>query len=247
MKANKFVIAVAAMLMLMAGAFADAPEFTVEGVSNAVVLDPRAEKGPYGDYIQVINFTNDSKAVFDIYGWNKKDGWVFIGKTTPVAYGESLNLETEYDHKFTKFTSFAIAAENGKKYSYTYTKFIINMYFVQHNIGAIRITPESAAPSSKAFVFENASVKGSFKDRIKIEGDPAVVDGKSFVIYGSKDNENWQVVAGGTVKKDGSYLEAVNENEVAKYKFYAIENREGKKFNYEVAKSHNDLYFTVTE
>lgn len=245
-KLKSLVMAVV-IAMTAAVAFADLPAFDVEGVSNAVVLDPRADKKPYGDYIQLINFTDDTNAIFDIYGYSKKDGWVLITKTAPQTFGDSVLLDTSYDHKLTKFTAFAIAAENGKTYKYSFSKFIINMYVVKHAVGAIRISPETAAPSAKAYSFESASVKGSFKDRIKIEGDEAVVDGKSFVVYGSDDNENWCVVAGGTIKKESGYLEAVNEDKVAKYKFYAIENREKENFNYAVSKSHNDLYFTVTK
>lgn len=245
-KLKSLVMAVVVALAAVS-AFADTPVFDVEGVENAVVLDARADKKPYGDYIQIINFTDDTDAAFNIYGYDKKAGWVFITKTGPQVFGESVLLETSHDHKLVKFTAFAIAAENGKAYSYTFSKFIINMYVVKHAVAGIRITPQRAALSADAYSFESASVKGSFKDRVKVEGDEAVVNGKSFVIYGSDDNENWSVIAGGTVKKDGSYLEAVSEDKVSKYKFYAIENRENEKFNYTVTKAHNDLYFTVTK
>lgn len=245
MKLLKKIAAVMAVAFVAGFAFADVPEFTE--APNAYVVDAKSVKGVHADYTQIVNFTKDVDTTFTVYGWNKKDGWKKIGTSVAQKYGNSVLMDTEYDHKLNKFTAFAIAADNGKTYEYEYTKFVINMYVVRHNVGAFRVYEKTDKLPKNAYAFESASVKGSFKDRIKVqtEDESNSLDGKAFVIYGSDDNENWAIVAGGTISKESSYLESVNEDKVAKYKFYAISNLEGKSYEYTVTKSHNDLYFTV--
>ncbi|MCQ2593497.1 MAG: hypothetical protein MJ188_12025 [Treponema sp.] len=243
----KSILMAAVIALTATVAFADVPAFDVAGAKNAFVIDAKAGKGGVKDYLQIINFTNDTSNVFTIYGHDKKEGWVKLGTSKPQPYGNSENLETEYEHKLHKYSAFAVVPANGKEYKYEFTKFVINMYVVRHFMGGIRIYEDVKAPKKDAFIVENKAVKGSFKDRIKVEGADAT--GKSFRILGSNDKENWEIVAGGTVldNEEDAYLEAVNEDKVAKYAFYAIECRENVKFNYEVSKSHNDLYIKVSK
>mgnify|MGYP003564228088 CR=1 FL=1 len=53
--------------------FAQIPDFTVDGAQNSVFFDSKSVKGKGSDYIQVINFSDDSDAIFAIYGYNKKE------------------------------------------------------------------------------------------------------------------------------------------------------------------------------
>ena len=58
--------------------FAQIPDFTVDGAQNPVFFDSKSVKGKGSDYIQVINFSDDSDAIFAIYGYNKKEGFAFF-------------------------------------------------------------------------------------------------------------------------------------------------------------------------
>lgn len=223
--------------------FAQIPDFTVDGAQNPVFFDSKSVKGKGSDYIQVINFSDDSDAIFAIYGYNKKEGWIFIGDSTIQSYGDSGILETEYDHKLKKFSYFAVVPKNGKKYKVEFSKFVINMYVVKHNCISFRIIPEIARPSEKASVMKNEDVKGSFKDNVKVEnftGHPISVK-----VYGSNDGENWQIVAGGTIKDEGASLEHVVESETSKYVYYAAETTDSKIYDMKFSKKHNDLYISV--
>lgn len=221
------------------------PEFT--DAPNAVVVNAKEVKGKYADFIQVINFTDDSEIKFSIYGWRKKDGWKKLATDVTSFYGDSKKLDTEYDHQFDRWSVFAFVPENGKTYTVEYCKFIINMYVVKHQFSAFRIVPDSVAPGPNACIIENASVKGSFKDNLKAGGK----NGVALKILGSNDKENWEFVGGGVInvkedkKDDYSSIEAVNENRTASYKYYSVEAVDGTKYEFDIFKAHNDLYFVV--
>ncbi|MBQ0002857.1 MAG: hypothetical protein KBT21_04910 [Treponema sp.] len=219
------------------------PEFT--DAPNAFVVNAKPVKGQHSDFIQVINFTDDENIKFSIYGWRKKDGWTKLASDVTSTYGDSKKLETEYDHQFNRWEVFAFVPENGKTYKIEYTKFKIEMWVVEHHFGAFRIIPDTAVPGKNAYIFENASVKGSFKDNIKAGGK----NGVSLKILGSNDKESWETVGGGKISveeaDDYCSLEAVNEKKTASYKFYSVETVDGKKCEFDIFKSHNDLYFVV--
>lgn len=233
------------MMMVCASviAFAQIPEFTVEGARNPVFFDSKSVKGKGSDYIQVINFSDDSDAVFSIYGYDKKNGWVFIGDSTKESYGDSGMLETEYDHKLKNFSFFAVVPKDGKKYKIEFSKFVINMYVVKHNCVSFRIAPETILPGPNASFVKNEEVEGSFKDNVKVEnftGAPISVK-----VYGSNDEKSWDFVAGGTIKDEGARLEHFIEKNTPNYAFYAVETTDGKKYNMSFSKKRNDLYITV--
>lgn len=242
MKKIKSLVLMAVVALATSFAFADLPAFDL--AENAFVFEQKSVKGKaMVDYCQLINFTDDTKTVFDFYGYHKKDGWIKLGTSTVQPYGDSENIESEWNHKLNKFIAYAIVPENGKEYKYTFSKFDINMYVVRHYCGSVKVLPENCVPGKNAFVFENASVKGSFKDNVKVFKDEKSPD-LAVKVYGSNDSENWELVAGGTVKKDGSTLEKVDEENTAKFKFYAVEAI-GSKKTFEISKAHNDLYITV--
>lgn len=224
-------------------AFAEVPEFDVEGAGNAFVVDAKSIKGGHSDYIQIINFTDDVDAVFSLYGYGKDKEWVFLGDSTPQAYGDSENLDSEYNGEFGKFNAFAIVPKNGGDYDFSYSKFIINMYFVRHYCSSFKVLPKTAFPGENAAVVENASVKGSFKDNVKVENKTG--SQISIKVYGSNDKENWSLVAGGTAKNDSTRLEQVDEKTTSKYAYYAAESLDGKKYDFSFEKNHNDLYIIV--
>lgn len=248
MKNIRSVVLLAVVALAGSFAFADIPEFTGPNADKAFIVDPKPVKGKNSDFIQIINFTDDTSAVFEVWGYKK--AWEKIGDTKPVDYANQYMMETEFDHKLDKFKYFAIVSKDGKEYKYDYSKFVLNMYVVKHYCGSFRILPADAVPGKNAFTIENKAVKGSFKDRIRIVNETGTKK-PSFKIYGSNDNSTWELVAGTTVTPDddddeeASYCEAVNEKTLASYKFYAIESRDGAKYNYEVSKAHNDLYITV--
>lgn len=246
MKKIKFILmAMVAMISTAAFAGETLPEFT--DAPNAFVVNAKPIKGKHDDFIQVINFTDDENIKFSIYGWRKKDGWTKLASDVTSTYGDSKKLETEYDHQFNRWEVFAFVPENGKTYKIEYTKFKIEMWVVEHYFGAFRIIPDSVAPGPNAYIFENASIKGSFKDNLRAGGK----NGVTMKILGSNDKENWEVVGGGitNVKEDEAddycSLESVNEKKTASYKFYSVELTDGKKYDFNVFKSHNDLYFVV--
>lgn len=239
------VLALASMV-----AFAQVAEFDVEGIEGiekAFVVDAKSVKGKYSkkysDYIQVINFTDDTDAVFSLYGYGKKTGWVFLGDSTPQAYGDSENIDSEYNGELGQFTGFAIVPKNNRDYTYTYSKFVINMVVVHHYCSSFKILPTEISLGENAVIFENASVEGSFKDNVKLEN----YTGKqiSVKVYGSDDKENWSLVAGGTAKDEGVGLESVDENTTSKYTYYAVESLDGEKYDFSFRKDHNDLYIVA--
>lgn len=247
MKKIKFIVfTIAAMLFSSAFAKNPLPEFT--DAPNAFVVNAKEVKGKHGDFIQVINFTDEPKIKFSIYGWKKKDGWTKIQSSVTSRYGDSKILETEYDHKLDKWDVFAFVPEDGKAYKIEYVKFEIKMWVATHYMGAFRIIPDVAVPGPDAYVFETASIKGSFKDNLKAGGK----NGVSIKILGSNDKENWEIVGGGKINidetdEDGDYcsVEVVNEKKASTYKFYSVESVDGTKYDFDIFKAHNDLYFVV--
>lgn len=236
-----FAAALVALTAAASAAFAEPPEFNEPGVENAFVADLKPGKGQVRDYVQIINFSDDTTTTFKIWGYSK-NGWVYVGESKVQPYGESNMLESEYDHKLWKFTHLAIAATNGKKYTYVFSKFTIHMYIADHYVGSFRILPENQTPGKNAYIVENASVKGSFKDNIKVTAAPNT----SVKVYASNDKENWILIAGGTTKdEDSSTLELTDEKNASKYKFYAIETIDGTEHTYKLSKAHNDLYIEV--
>lgn len=101
---------------------AAAPVDDEERKQNAVVFDTYEVKGRFYDDIEFINCTQDENILFWVYAFNaKSEPWQKIGAAKVDKLNDSESVDTPVKN-LSSYRYFAVAADNGKQYSYQIKK-----------------------------------------------------------------------------------------------------------------------------
>lgn len=248
----KKLISLFALMTVCFTAFAQSlPAFSDK--ENAVVFDAKTLKEDYSDYCKVINLTNEKDLSFDIYIMkaNKKE-WTLAGTATVNGVLDTSTLESEFNGGFNRFRYFAVVPKDDRTYNVQMSYDEIDMYVVEHHFIAFLVdTTEDtdAAIRNNSTIIDIDSISGKYKDNIRIESQSNDTD-IDFVIFGfdNPDATKWEAVGKSHIKGngDGDFVEAtLHDVDIKKCKFYGLYAMNGKKYEVETKKSHNDLYITI--
>jgi hypothetical protein len=108
--------------------------------------------------------------------------------------------------------------------------------------------PEFDKPS--AYVIDAFSVKGSFEDYVKLHNNSADSNMNFNVYVHHPGSHEWVLYGIGILKGFGdtdTIDSGIIDDDIDKYRYFAIESLNGKNYKYSISKSRNDLHITISD
>jgi len=243
----------------------------VFGKPNAYIIDSFRVNGALKDNIIVYNRTNKDDISFRVYfhdpaynTWRRYGGEVKLKEPSDLA--DEVPTLSSLSGKLDMFRYFAIEALDGTKYNYRFDKKDNNLYISVSEVNKpiIPVFPKDfpkaelknyAQPpieNPNAYVIDSFSIKGGLKNNIIINNrtnndipfrvylhDPA------YNLWRRNGREQ-------TLKEAGDLYDEVTfysrlSKKLDKFRYFAIEARDGKKYSYNYEKKGNNLHISVSE
>lgn len=249
----KKIVTILLTVLISVVAFAQSlPEFTE--AENAYVFDAKKFKEDFGDGCKIVNLSYENNLTFDVYIMkSNKKSWILAGTGTVNGLLDACLLESEYDGKFDNYRYFAIVPKEEKNYQITFTWDNTFMYAFNREVCVFLVDVESETPEqykNNSTIIEVSSVKGKFKDNIKLVNKSSDSN-MEFLIFGfdEPDAEKWYAVGKSELKgfDDTDFIETpLNDSSNSqKYAYYAVYAKNGKKYDVNPSKAHNDLIIEI--
>jgi hypothetical protein len=107
--------------------------------------------------------------------------------------------------------------------------------------------PEFDKPS--VYVIDTFSVKGSFEDYIKLHNNSADSNMDFNVYIHHPGSHEWVLYGTGILKGfgDTDTIDSTIDDDIDKYRYFAIESLNGKEYKYSLSKSSNDLHIAILD
>ena len=247
-----FTLLVAVFISVAAFAADNLPAFT--DADNAYVFDAKKLKEDYGDNCKIVNLSFEENLSFDVYVMksNKKQ-WLLAGSATVSGCMDSCTLESKYDGNFDDYRYFALVPKQDRDYIVEFTYDSIFMYAFSKEACVFLIdvkvdTPEKVRNNST--IIDVNAVSGKFKDNIKLINKSSDSN-MDFLIFGFNDPNatKWDTVGKSDLKgyDDSDNIDSpINDSSNSKkYAYYAVYALNGKKYDVNPSKAHNDLYIEI--
>ena len=250
----KKLITLVVAAVLTVATFADnLPAFTE--AENAYVFDAKKLDEDYGDGCKIVNLTFEENLSFDVYVMkSNKKKWFLAGSGTVNGILDSCSIEEQMEGDFDDYRYFALVPKVKKDYKIEFTYDNTFMYAFKKEISVFLVDIDGSEVPSKiknnSTIIDVDSVKGKFKDNIKLINKSSDSN-MDFLIFGY-DNEGdtkWNAVGSSHLKEfdDSDSIDTpINSSENSKkYKFYAVYAKNGKKYDVNPSKTHNDLIIEI--
>ena len=228
------------------------PAFTES--ENAYVFDAKTLKEDFGDACKIVNLTFEKDLTFDVYLMkSNKKKWLHAGEATVSGILDSCVLESEYDGDYDDYRYFALVPKDDRKYNVTFTYDNVFMYAFSKESCVFLVDMDVDTPSdvrSNSTIIDVNSVKGKFKDNIKLINKSSDSN-MDFYIFGfdSPDATKWNAVGKGDLKgfDDSDSIDTIvnDSSNMKKYAYYAVYAANGKKYDVNPSKAHNDLIIEI--
>ena len=249
----KKLITLCLTLLVSAAMFAqNLPAFTES--ENAYVFDAKTLKEDFGDACKVVNLTFDEKLAFDVYLMkSNKKKWLFAGDAIVNGILDSCVLESEYDGDYDDYRYFALVPKDDRKYNVTFTWDNVFMYAFSKESCVFLVDNDADTPENvrnNSTVIDVNSVKGKFKDNIKLINKSSDSN-MDFIIFGFDDPNatKWNAVGKSDLKEfnDSDTVDTIinDSSNMKKYAYYAVYALNGKKYDVNPSKAHNDLIIEI--
>ena len=249
----KKIVTLLFTVLISAAAFAQKlPQFTES--DNAYVFDAKQLKEDFGDGCKIVNLSFEENLSFDVYVMksNKKQ-WLFAGRGTVNGVLDSCFLDSEFNGDFDDYRYFAIVPKEKKDYKITFTWDNTFMYAFNKEVCVFLVDIEADTPAKykeNSTIIDVNGVKGKFKDNIKLinKSSDSNID---FLIFGFDDPDaaKWNAVGKSDLKgrDDEDFIDSVlnDSSNSKKYAYYAVYALNGKKYDVNPSKAHNDLYIEI--
>lgn len=249
----KKIVTVLFSVLISVAAFAqNLPEFTE--ADNAYVFDAKQLKEDFGDACKIVNLSFEDNLSFDVYVMkSNKKKWLFAGSGTVNGILDSCAVESEYDGDWDDYRYFAIVPKQDRAYKITFTWDNTFMYAFSREVCVFLVDVEADTPDeykNNSTIIDVNSVKGKFKDNIKLvnKSSDTYMD---FLIFGFDDPNavKWNAVGKSELKDfdDTDFIETpINDSSNSKkYAYYAVYATNGKKYDVNPSKAHNDLIIEI--
>ena len=243
---------VAVFISVAAFAADNLPAFTE--ADNAYVFDAKKLKEDYGDNCKIVNLSFGENLKFDVYVMksNKKQ-WLLAGSATLNGCMDSVAVESEYDGKWDNYRYFALVPKDDNKYIVDFTYDSIFLYAFSREACVFTVDIEGDTPEkvrNNSTIIDVNAVKGKFKDNIKLINKSSDSN-MDFLIFGFDDPNatKWNTVGKSDLKgyDDSDNIDTpINDSSNSKkYAYYAVYALNGKKYDVNPSKAHNDLYIEI--
>lgn len=259
MKINNITVAAVALLITSA-LFAESvkkadeeqPKFEDE---TAVVVDTKTVSGSQNDYVKFENCSSDSRISFRVYAYNSdQKSWFVWGKAELKGFGDVDTVDSPFSGSLRKFRWFAFKSENSKKYDYSCSKShndlrvtvidegeSLTSYTNKSNDGAPVVTKEYTK------VIDTKPGSGSIRDFVKVQN--GTEDDDIILVVSAFDEKTGGWIMIGMCRLDGfgdtDTIFSSFSGSIWKYRWFAIQSKNAKEYNYTYSKVSNDLIIEV--
>lgn len=249
----KKIVTVLLTVLISVAAFAqNLPAFTE--AENAYVFDAKKLDEDFGDGCKIVNLSFENNLTFDVYVMkSNKKNWLLAGSGTVNGILDACLLESEYDGDWDDYRYFAIVPKEMKDYKITFTWDNTFMYAFNKEVCVFLVDIESETPEKykkNSTIIDVNSVNGKFKDNIKLINKSSDSN-MDFLIFGFDDPNaaKWNAVGKSDLKgfDDTDFIETpINSSDNSqKYAYYAVYALNGKKYDVNPSKAHNDLIIEI--
>lgn len=259
MKINK-IAAVVAVLLVSAVLFAESikkieeeqPEFKDEA---AFVVDTKAVSGSQNDYVKFENCSSDSLISFRVYAYNSdQKSWFVWGKAELKGFGDVDTVDSPFSGSLRKFRWFAIKSENSKKYDYACSKshndFRVTVSDEGENLSLYTNKSDDGTPvviKEHTKVIDTKPGSGSIRDFVKVQN--GTDDNGVVLIVSAFDEKTGGWIMIGMCRLDGfgdiDTIFSSFSGSLWRYRWFAIQSKSAKDYNYTYSKVSNDLIIEV--
>lgn len=249
-KIRKIFLMFSLMLFISGVIFAqgNVPEFESE---YGYVIDADSVSGKFKSHLLLIN-KNDTEVIrLKIFAYADKD-WKEIGSKTFNFFDEEYKIKSDKNLKPSDYRYFAIEPDNDINAAYKVDKSHNDLVIEIRNAGSDFSKPAipTYTGNSNAFIFDLYAVDDGedANENMKLKGKFSTKREAGFwVLAYDKRTHEW-------VEFGTSYIERKNDtdsvegknNDLSRYRYYAIESMDGVEYNYELEEDDDDLIVTVT-
>lgn len=251
MNKNKRIILIFSLTLFFTGFIfgqSDAPVF--EG-KYGYVIDADSVSGKFKSHLLLIN-KNDNEAIgLKVFAYINDD-WTEIGSTTLNFFDDEYKIKSDKKLKPSDYRYFAIESDKEIKAAYKVEKSHNDLVIEIRNEGSDFTKPAipTYTGNTKAFLFDLYAVDDGedANENMKLKGKFSTKQEAGFWVF-AYDKKTHEWVEFGTSyierKNDTDSVEGKN-NDLSRYRYYAIESMDGVEYNYELEEDDDDLIVTVT-
>ncbi|WP_022930998.1 hypothetical protein [Treponema bryantii] len=238
-------------LMSLASGFIFAQNELPSFDGNGFVIDADAVEGKFKSHLIVINKNDASPLNVKVFAYEKND-WKEIDTAVFNFFDDELNIKPSKDIKPSDYRFFAIELNKDVKASYKAEKNHNDLVIEIRNEGSDLTKPAipTYTGNPKAFIFDLYSVEDGedADENMKLKGKFPTKSRTGFWVF-AYDKRTHEWIEFGTSyierKNDTDSVEGKN-NDLGKYRYFAIESMDGTEYNYEPEEDDDDLIVTVT-
>lgn len=213
------------------------------------VIDADSVSGKFKSHLVLINKNDNDDFNLKVFAYSDND-WKEIGSTTFNYFDDEYKIKSDKTLKPSNFRYFAIEPDRDIKAAYKIDKDHNDLVIEVRNEGSDFSKP--AIPTytgdPNAFFFDLADIDDDADENMKLKGKFPTKQRVGFQVYAyNKKRHDW--IEFGTAyierKNDKDSVEGKN-NDLSKYRYYAIESMDGTEYNYEPEEDDDDLIVVVT-
>lgn len=218
---------------------------------NGLVIDASAVEGKFKSHLIIIN-KNDANPIDVKVFVYENDDWKEIGNTVFNFFDDEYKIKSGKEIKPSNYRFFAIELSKDVKASCRAEKNHNDLVIEIRNEGSDLSKP--AIPgytgNPEAFLFDLYAVDDGEEadENMKLKGKFATKQKVGFSVF-AYDKKNHEWIEFGTSyierKNDSDSVEGKN-NDLKKYRYFAIESMDGNEYHYEPEEDDDDLIVVVT-
>lgn len=239
---KKLISIVAAFAVLAGFAFADAPVFDDP---KAYIIDTQEIPGKLKDDIKLFNYSFASNFNIKVSAYDDKAGkWIDYGTGFLKETGDTETIRTnDKKAKITKYRYFAVTTDAEGSFRFITKKLSNDL--------RIWFFDDKDVDNSIGTVIDTKTIKGKFKDNVKLLGAANLKYRYTFDIYGyNEEGQTPELIAVSILQGSNdtdTNSRTFDDGNIAAYRFYKIVNRQGKDLEYKAEFKSNDLIITVAQ
>lgn len=216
-----------------------APAFEDE---NAIVIDIQSVRGRAKDEIRVINATHEADIDAEIYVYEKRNGrWRNYGTASLSGINDTDRVTSLYSGNLGRFSHIAVLTTAQEPVKVAVKK--------AHNDIYIYLFSDFSLNTDGLSIIDSKSVRGSFRDNIKVRNFSDTLENISFTVFARKTEADPWILAGTVYLKGKGDTDTLETplSKISSYRYFTLAAEDGATFTLDAEKMNNDLYIYIED